>query len=1030
MNDEDNKHTKNKRSTTGSIPNRQKHNYVSIDLDESETSTSSTSTCSTSSKKNTRNSNDFEEESKITVKNYNSNDIVIAFDDHDHDPFSFSEKSNKTQQERGEELEQAEAYREEMLKFSDMALDFEHPLQKAILTSLEKDGNAFSKSSILGYYKYGDPQRNWDAPSLFFKELDRGFFIRPICKKTRFMQMVLGGIGLSVPFAWSPLVLYLSQKYLTFIPVGGKNALSLFVSIYCMSGPPCIAQGWNFGREIGDVIFDANGFTAKLTDEDKKPHMQPRQFPILSRGFSAFGAFQRTLPYPLLYWRAESSHQFGAAFFIYQFSGSIFKRAYDDSMNFWDRLSQNRRDPLIAFEIKSLIKSLTANKELINKGDSDDLVKLLYMSMIKEIKFIEKENRDKKEFHKKLNNLLPEKYELIQTKLSEEITAYVQKMMGTSHVSKSSQNEIFTEIEKKIKQSQEKLNQKGNDDEESYDCRCCKISVPGMVKNYSQKKARKGEYLDLFKKIDDYIEKTIRKLKIDVAIKEKEELCGQLKQDLLHYFSNKINENFGLPSMFYGTISKYVNTKKEAQSQDSNDMSPLEKRIKGLIAESFTQILTTEITSAIEKRTKEKPKQILTAKLCKQFKLTIEQQKKDDLSQRLVKDQELITLIANYLKTALYTNSEVIEDLNKLAQEIKKEAENKFLYEKNRDPLIDNVYICIQKELGNVILKNGLAVHQEDVAMSAFSMLLRKLEMPNVKSIQDDHKELISLLEEETHKNVQQEKHTEKSSLLEEKEKKKRSKAREIVESINPAKSLAFMDILANLTPSFAKTFLHNLSIFDQGTAMHGRWIMATWAANTLLQTSFGMSPEVILALSLTYGGIDALLRPIQEWYLQKDTYASVREIFSTLNIDLPKRSASVNIDYWPFRALANAASGVASCFFSLPTLAIIAEMMPTTDLWIKALIISATARGDIVSCCHFFREQWDDIIRGGAEMAMSFYETDITIGGCQLKSPWDVTVSQMRAWLNDKFDRAISLVPELHDYTIKELHANTQGTH
>lgn len=250
------------------------------------------------------------------------------------------------------------------------------------------------------------PPDRWTDTAYFLNELDKKFFNRPISKK----RMGLIGLGLIegglAPWGISPLVMYLGENVLKFIPVGGVASDGLVYTIIAITTLPCMMQIGEFMNDIGNAIFDKNGFdTGK--EGDKGPHIQKTDVveiettnqrcchyiriptTLLSRIFSGTSALFRALPMGLLFWDAETPFPEYRNTFLGPLLLFYLVKTYNESMDFYDVFShQQATEPLpMVKEKKQILRErLKTLQRCVNAEASDRLVEKLYTLIQEELR--------------------------------------------------------------------------------------------------------------------------------------------------------------------------------------------------------------------------------------------------------------------------------------------------------------------------------------------------------------------------------------------------------------------------------------------------------------------------------------------------------------------------------------------------------------------------------------------------------------------------------------------------------------------
>lgn len=238
----------------------------------------------------------------------------------------------------------------------------------------------------------------WTDTAYFLDKLDKKFFNHPISKK-RIALILLGAIeGGLAPWGISPLVMYLGENVLNFIPVGGVASGVLVYGIISITTLPCMMQIGEFMNDIGITIFDKNGFdTGK--EGDKGPHIQKTDVveietsnqrcchyiriptTLLSRIFSGISALFRALPMGLLFWDAETPFLEYRNTFLGPLLVFYLVKTYEESMEFSNVFShQQATEPLpMVKEKKQILRErLKTLERCVNAEGSDTLVEKLY----------------------------------------------------------------------------------------------------------------------------------------------------------------------------------------------------------------------------------------------------------------------------------------------------------------------------------------------------------------------------------------------------------------------------------------------------------------------------------------------------------------------------------------------------------------------------------------------------------------------------------------------------------------------------
>ncbi|MBX9621968.1 MAG: hypothetical protein K2X28_08130 [Alphaproteobacteria bacterium] len=246
----------------------------------------------------------------------------------------------------------------------------------------------------------------WTDTAYFLSELDEKFFNHLISKK-RIALIVLGLIeGGLAPWGISPLVMYLGENVLNFIPVGGVASDVLVYGIISITTLPCMMQIGELMNDIGNAIFDKNGFdTGK--EGDKGPHIQKTDVveietsnqrcchyiriptKLLSRIFSGVSALFRALPMGLLWWDAETPFPEYRNTFLGPLLIFYLVKTYNESMDFYEVFShQQATEPLpMVKEKKQILRErLKTLERCVNAEASDKLVEKLYTLIQEELR--------------------------------------------------------------------------------------------------------------------------------------------------------------------------------------------------------------------------------------------------------------------------------------------------------------------------------------------------------------------------------------------------------------------------------------------------------------------------------------------------------------------------------------------------------------------------------------------------------------------------------------------------------------------
>lgn len=289
---------------------------------------------------------------------------------------------------------------------------------------------------------------------------------------------------------------------------------------------------------------------------------------------------------------------------------------------------------------------------------------------------------------------------------------------------------------------------------------------------------------------------------------------------------------------------------------------------------------------------------------------------------------------------------------------------------KDSDRLVIKVYALIQEELRkkNLPMEGDSKEH-----ISAFSALLIKLAQSSTfQRIQD---ELAAHLNSD-------------ESL------------RPVVEEIGslqvPGMEKLITDIDHEKGVTGARALLENLSTFVHGAATPGRFFSTSWAVTKVLMY-MGVVEDSALYVSLGAAAIDVVLRAMTEWYVQKDTFLSLRDVGST------------KMPFWPAWWVTNTLSLVNSTFFSIPSIAILFNVMSDCPVYVRAVVAMATLPSEFASFYRFFHGQYGRFINNIAMLRVK-------------------TTSQKRAWLNVHTESAEKFIRDADQDTTEGVYHLTQG--
>lgn len=251
---------------------------------------------------------------------------------------------------------------------------------------IPKDDPPFETALIV----YQIPQlqgqnHTWDDHRIFLQELDKKFFLQPQSKMTWCLKILGGGIGSLAPPGMAPLVFYLGENLLTFIPVSGTASNAIYGIIVGSTALPCGRLLWERGAIIGNTLFDHNGLTPG--ENDQKPHIY-KLTSAKGRVFAFANATLRALPIGLLFWVAEQYFPEYRASFLGPLALVYFEMAYRTSMEYLERLNytlQNKEDFKV-YSVKMILRDhLKKMHKLVNAKNSDKLVTTLYDLIHKEL---------------------------------------------------------------------------------------------------------------------------------------------------------------------------------------------------------------------------------------------------------------------------------------------------------------------------------------------------------------------------------------------------------------------------------------------------------------------------------------------------------------------------------------------------------------------------------------------------------------------------------------------------------------------
>jgi hypothetical protein len=230
----------------------------------------------------------------------------------------------------------------------------------------------------------------WDDSILFLTDLDRRFFNQPQSKKTWALKIVLGGAGAMAPAGIAPLVFYLGENLLSFIPASGLASNIIFAGINIVAAPPCGRLLWERGEIIGNALFDKNGIPP--AKDDQIAHIYKGLSPKKGYIFATFNGTFRALPMGFLFWIAESYFPEYRAIFLGPLALVYFDMAYRSSQDYFERLNftlKNEENYMVSTKKRILRDQLKKVRKLINGQKSDALVITLYNLIQGQLKKLE-----------------------------------------------------------------------------------------------------------------------------------------------------------------------------------------------------------------------------------------------------------------------------------------------------------------------------------------------------------------------------------------------------------------------------------------------------------------------------------------------------------------------------------------------------------------------------------------------------------------------------------------------------------------
>ena len=311
------------------------------------------------------------------------------------------------------------------------------------------------------------------------------------------------------------------------------------------------------------------------------------------------------------------------------------------------------------------------------------------------------------------------------------------------------------------------------------------------------------------------------------------------------------------------------------------------------------------------------------------------------------------------------------------------------------DLVVNKIYQLIEQELKSKKQAPSQALESSPEHILAFStFLLRYAKVKSYEGLQVQLDEEVEKTAESLgqFKGENNKKTDEKyQSLQDLKSITKSIKAANIQEMAN------FVEDISKVPPKANNVaFLENLSVYTQGAATTGRFLVTLWAIEKVLKYA-GVSPHPAFYAGCGVAVVELLFRSISEWYLQKDTFLSIRHF------------GSRNIDFWPIRGFAGIASTVCSSFFSFPVVGILFNVLgDSVPLHIKILMSAATAPSEFSSFFGFFKKKYDRLITRVVTIKIK-------------------TTRQKRTWLNDQLDRAEELIRQLDGPSTQQLYFLSQ---
>lgn len=853
---------------------------------------------------------------------------------------------------------------------------------------LRELNNRYS-TAVIRFYPY--PRDEFDkegiAASRFLSTLENALFPlpRPVSKWAQFLKIGGGLFGLEAPFAMAPLVLVLSGSTLDFVPVGGRFSHLIFAWVVCTTGLPFAAQGVKFMEAIIDKydFNDKNKLKSREIEQDNLPHTRPQKYLRGRQFISALSATLRTIPPLLLFWQAENAFPMYGAFLSWPLGFYYWNKTYCDCMEFWNRLFTKREEAAEGIsnykrdEIKSDLTTTKEKINVVNDKDSNFFVEFLF-TQLKE-----------REAHK----------ETIEAKRERQVHNFFEGKINETEIQKAAHAYMCDVL--RIEALPDSIKDNVNSSIKDFVTRACQ-------RNKTHPKEFFAEHLVEF--IHQEIQKYGRELRINAVLKIKDDFLKTMdltaakyhnEQNVLGLFSNK----------WYQVYSKLIETcflNFATQEKFQTLRAQIAQNIRVLTATPYLhhlqEIILKQQTGENKKRKAEQLPSLIDG---------IRKALSEDLDDEAA--EKHIQAVVAYLKTISDKSSgtKKEEDLQKEALNLIKGAINE-LFNKPQisNPKVpphflpgDKIYQYIGEKLG-IKLSNGVIIPEEDTEIANFGLFLPKIASAGFADAKIKLNRALERLRLQLPKEIfpkpprgtsrELNLQSETVQLLPENSQELHN-LREAISDLDaiPGDQIAHLLKILHLKKThspFQEKFLNNLAIFQQGSAVPGRFLISLWGMNKIL----GVGPTTPHPLSLTVASFDALLR-IQEWYLQKDTFLRVQ------NLSSPFKN-----QHWPLTWTENITSAVSASFFTLPAVAIISEVLADASLYTKILVIGLTWPSEFVSSFHFLTEHWDEV-------------------GKRLSSAWAYwrgeSLDSKRTWLNDILDSSVVKVDELDARTIELLY-------